>query len=126
MELVPGQWWQKTLAVIFGACTALIYVARATYPTPPAVRWVAIILFVLFTLLSIPALYRKWMSFAEWLSVWVTRGLFSIIYFIVVPFVWVFYKLSGRSKSSDGTDTGSLWVEKKRADRSIEDMERMG
>jgi hypothetical protein len=125
MEVVPGQWWQKWLAGVFGIGTALLFIFRTDYGIPAFLVWAPAMLFVLFILLSIPVLYRKWMSFAEWLSVWITRGLFSIIYLVVVPFIWMFYKLSGRTGSTSETGT-SLWLQKRKHDRSIEEMERMG
>jgi hypothetical protein len=125
MEVVPGQWWQKWLAGIFGLGTALVFILRNQYGIPAFLRWAAAALFVLFSLLSVPVLYRKWMSLAEWLSVWVTRGLFAIIYLIVVPFIWIFYKLSGRTSSTSQAGT-SLWLQKRPHDRSVEEMERMG
>ena len=74
--------------------------------------------------LAVPALYDKWLAFAVWLSVWATRAIFSIIYFAVVPFTWLFYLISRRSRS--GGQTGdSLWIPMRKHARSIDELQRM-
>jgi hypothetical protein len=125
MDVTPGQWWQRVLAVLLVAGTVWLYLERAAYGVPGAILWIAAVLSMLFTLLSIPPLYRRWMSFATWLSVWMTRLLFSVVYVVVVPFTWAFYSLSGRGKG--GSHAGdSLWIPKRKHDRTVEDLERMG
>jgi hypothetical protein len=125
MDVTPGQWWQRALAVLLGAGTVWLCLERAAYGIPGAILWIAVILSILFTLLSIPPLYRRWMAFATWLSVWMTRLLFSVVYVVVVPFTWVLYSVSGRGKS--GSNAGaSLWIPKRKHDRTVEDLERMG
>ena len=125
MDITPGQWWQRLLALLFGALALWLFVTRDVYRPPAALLWILAVLFVLFALLSVPPLYRRWMAFAEWLGVWMTRVLFSLIYLIVVPIVRVLYAVSGRSRS-DATAGTSFWIAKRAHDRSLEDMERMG
>ncbi|HYC59285.1 MAG TPA: hypothetical protein VEK79_06925 [Thermoanaerobaculia bacterium] len=124
MQVVPGQWWQRGLAVILGAATAWLFFSRTASAFPGALRWVAAVLFVLFALLSVAPLYRRWMVFAEWLGVWVTRAIFSLIYLLVVPIVRLLYALSGgRQRHAGGI---SLWIPKRAHDHSLDDLERMG
>ena len=124
MNIVAGQWWQRLLAILLGAGTIWLVLRRDDYGIPAAVLWVAGLAFVLFVLLSAPPLYRRWMAFAEWLSIWVTRVLFSAIYVLVVPFIRILYGVFGARRRPASGET--FWIPKRPRDCSIADMERMG
>jgi hypothetical protein len=124
MDVVPGLWWQRVLAVLLLAACAWLYLEQGTLGAPPWVLVLAGVLAFMFSVLSIPPLYEKWMAFAVWLSVWATRVIFSIVYVVVVPFTWVFYVLSGRGSAPGPTD--SLWIPKRTHDRSVDELGRMG
>jgi hypothetical protein len=124
MDVVPGEWWQRVLAVLLLAACAWLYLAQGTLGAPTWVLILAGVLTFMFSVLAVPPLYEKWMAFAVWLSVWATRVIFSIVYAVVVPFTWLFYVLSGRAKSPGPTD--SLWIPKRRHDRSVDELGRMG
>ena len=65
------------------------------------------------------------MAFAGWLSVWATRVLFSVVYLVVVPFMWLGFAASQRGKGQ-GRDGQTFWVAKRRHDRSVDELSRMG
>lgn len=125
MDVVPGQRWQRGLALLFGAGAVWLFVRRDAHGLPAAFLWISVVLFVMFALLAVPPLYRRWMAFAVWLNVWATRAIFSLIYLIVVPVVRVLYALSGRSRRDAGAGA-TLWMAKRAQDRTLEEMERMG
>jgi hypothetical protein len=123
MDVVPGQWWQRAVAVVLAVVTAVLYVQRSR--VPGAMLWLAGVALFLFVLLSVPVLYRKWMAFAEWLSVWMTRVLFSVVYLLIAPVVWVLYATTGRRRAA-ADPKASLWIPKRPHGRTLEDLERMG
>ncbi len=124
MDVVPGQWWQRVLAVLLLAAGVWLDLQQGALGTPHWVLLVIGVLAFMFTVLAIPPLYEKWMAFAVWLSVWATRVIFTIVYVVVVPFTWLFYVLSGRARAPGPGD--SLWIPKRRHDRSVDELERMG
>jgi hypothetical protein len=124
MDVVPGQWWQRVLAVLLLATGVWLDLQQDVLGTPHWVLLLIGILAFMFSVLAVPSLYDKWMLFAVWLSVWATRVIFSIVYVVVVPFTWLFYVLSGRTRAPGPTD--SLWIPKRRHDRSVDELERMG
>ena len=125
MDVLPGQWWQRVLAVLLVAAWAFLYLQQGALGVPGPALLVTGILAFMFSVLSIPPLYEKWMAFALWLSVWATRVIFSIVYVLVVPFTWLFYVLSRRSRPQGGPGD-SLWIPKRKHDRSVDDLEGMG
>ena len=125
MDIAPGQWWQKLLAVIFVVAAIWLTLQRGNPGIPPSALWGAGILAFMFVVLSIPPVYGKWMAFAAWLSVWSTRVLFSVVYLVVVPFVWLGFAAS-RRKKGQGHAGQTFWVAKRRHDRSVDELSRMG
>lgn len=125
MDVVPGRWWHRLLAIILVASFAWLYLERGVLGVPLWVLLLTGILAFMFSVLAIPTAYQKWMAFALWLSVWVTRVIFSIVFFVVVPFTWLFYVLSGHSRQKVGP-ADTLWIPKRKHDRSVDELERMG
>lgn len=121
MGVAPGQWWQRLLAIIFAMAAVTAYVNQSGVPR--FVIWISGVLAFLFALLSVPPLYRRWMAFAERLSVWMTRVLFTIVYVLFVPFICVLYMTTGRRLRGD---SASLWIPKQKHGRTVDDLQRMG
>lgn len=125
MDVVPGQLWQRVLAVLFAAAWAVLYLEQAALGVPGLVLLLVGMVALMLSILAIPPVYAKWMAFAVWLSVWATRVIFTVIFLVVVPFTWLFYMLSRRARRQAGPDD-SLWIEKRTHDRSVDELERMG
>ena len=125
MDVVPGQLWQRVLAVLLTATWTVLYLEQAVLGVPGLVLLLVGIVALMLSILAIPPVYAKWMAFAVWLSVWSTRVIFTVVFLVVVPFTWLFYVLSRRSRRQAGPDD-SLWIEKKTHDRSVDELERMG
>lgn len=125
MDVVPGQWWQRVLAVLLLATGAWLDLNQDALGTPHWVLLLTGMLAFMFSVLSIPPLYEKWMAFALWLSVWATRVIFSIVYVVIVPFTKLFHVLSHRARPPGGPGD-SLWIPKRKHDRSVDELGRMG
>jgi len=122
-EIRPGQTWQRLLALAFGACAVWLYLRWAAGAVSGWFFAGACLAFVLFFLLSIPPLYRRWMLFAEWLSVRMVRLIFSLIYFLFLPFLLAFRssdRLGLKAKSKQ-----TFWRGRAQRSDKIEDLQRM-
>lgn len=125
MDVVPGKWWQRVLAVLLVLAWIWLYVQRAALGVSGLVLIIVGILAFMASVLAVPLLYEKWLAFAVWLSVWATRAIFSIVYFVIVPLTWLFYVVSRRLRPG-GQPGDSLWIPMRRHDRSVDELERMG
>ena len=125
MEMNPGQLWQRITAVFLVTTSIVVAQLWQNGFVHGAFVLLSGIFSFLFVLLSFPALYDKWMVFAEWLKGWVIRLLFSIIYLLVFPFLqFLRYKDRLGLHHKEGA---SFWVERRSTqDDTIDELQRMG
>lgn len=125
MQVIPGQLWQRVLALLLCGCSVWLYLLWQENQFPGFVFAISCIFSFLFVLLSIPPLYERWLIFAEWLKLWVTRLLFSVIYFLILPLLQFLRYKDRLGLHYKGQK--SLWIERKnRPDDTIEELQRMG
>ena len=124
MEVPLGRWWQRAMAILLAGFSAWLYLQWDQGRLPGVLFAASCVVFFLFFLMSVPALYRRWMAFAERLSVWIVRALFTLIYFFFLPFL-LFFRTRDRL-GLKRKDEQSLWRTREPTAGSLEDMQRMG
>ena len=125
MEVPLGRWWQRGLAILMAGCTAWLYLQWTYGRLPGLLVAASCLLLFLLLLLSFPTLYRRWMAFAERLSVWIVRTIFALIYLFFMPFL-LFFRTKDRLELKRKDDEQSLWRKHALNVDSLEDMQRLG
>lgn len=124
-DLALGQWWQRLGALAAGGLTAGAYLQWQNAGWSGWWLVASAIAFFLLFLMSIPVLYQAWMRFAEKLSVWIVRTVFSIVYLVLLPILMIFVTRD-RLGLKRHRAAPSLWIDRPREDGDLDSMRRMG
>lgn len=123
-----GRWPVRLAALTLGISSAASWLSYADSASGQASLFPRIALSVIAFVCIVHSgrrLYSIWMSVAEAIQMTVVTTLFSLIYLLFVPTVWVFARMRDSLKLRNGGES-TYWVDRPDEERTAEFFERMG